>query len=106
MNPINANEFETAAQHKLNKSIYDYIASGACDEYTLKRNTGSFEHIQIIPRLFGRPVLWALACHSVDGVKNLFDIYRTELMETMTLCGCSTIEDITRYGHDMMRCSK
>ncbi|MDP3706393.1 MAG: alpha-hydroxy acid oxidase [Legionellaceae bacterium] len=53
MNPINSNDFETAAQQKLNKPIYDYIASGACDEYTLKRNTVSFEHIQIIPRLFG-----------------------------------------------------
>ncbi|MDP3561619.1 MAG: alpha-hydroxy acid oxidase [Legionellaceae bacterium] len=53
MNPINTNEFETAAQQKLNIPIYDYIASGAGDEYTLKRNTTSFEHIQIIPRLFG-----------------------------------------------------
>lgn len=53
MSPINANEFEIVAQHKLEKSIYDYIASGACDEYTLKRNTESFKNIQIIPRLFG-----------------------------------------------------
>ena len=53
LNPINTSEFEQAAQQKLTKPIYDYIASGACDEYTLKRNTSSFEHIQILPRLFG-----------------------------------------------------
>ena len=53
--------------------------------------------------MIGRPVLWALACHGLDGVNSLFNIYHTELMETMILCGCSTIKDIKQYGHSMMR---
>lgn len=35
MKPINSNEFEMEAKRSLDKSTYDYIASGACDEYTL-----------------------------------------------------------------------
>lgn len=38
-------------QKKLDQSIYDYYASGACDELTLARNRESFKKILLIPRV-------------------------------------------------------
>jgi len=52
MELINANDFEIAAKLKLEQPIYDFIAGGACDEYTLKRNSEAFKYLQLTPRIF------------------------------------------------------
>ncbi|MDF1827142.1 MAG: alpha-hydroxy acid oxidase [Legionellaceae bacterium] len=52
--------------------------------------------------MMGRPILWALAAHGVEGVKRLFEIYQDELKETMILCGCNTIEDIRTHGRTLL----
>lgn len=40
----NVMEFEPLAKEKLLKVVYDYYASGAEDENTLKLNRTAFEH--------------------------------------------------------------
>ncbi len=46
----------------------------------------------------GRPCLWALATNGQEGVFNMIDLLKIELIETMILCGCSTIDDIHQQG--------
>jgi enoyl-CoA hydratase/carnithine racemase len=52
MEMINIMDFEKEAQHKLTQSIYDFIAGGAGDEYTLNRNIEAFKHIHLVPQIF------------------------------------------------------
>ncbi len=52
MEMINTKDFEKEAQRKLTPSIYDFIAGGAGDEYTLNRNIEAFEQIQLVPQIF------------------------------------------------------
>ena len=52
MEMINTRDFEKEAKHKLNKSIYDFIAGGSGDEYTMNRNIEAFNHIQMVPQIF------------------------------------------------------
>ncbi len=66
---VNVFEFEPVARTKLSQSAYDYIAGGADDEWTLRRNREAFDRITLRPRflvdvsridlsttLFGQPV--------------------------------------------------
>lgn len=46
--------------------------------------------------LVGRPVLWGLAAGGQPGVEMALGILRRELDLAMALCGCPTIESITR----------
>jgi (S)-2-hydroxy-acid oxidase len=41
----NVSEYEALAKEKLPKMAYDYYASGAEDQYTLKDNRNAFERI-------------------------------------------------------------
>lgn len=41
----NVNEFEAIAKQKLPKMVYDYYASGAEDQWTLKENQNAFSRI-------------------------------------------------------------
>lgn len=43
---VNVSEFEAVAKTKLTKQAYDYYASGAEDQWTLKENRSAFERIQ------------------------------------------------------------
>lgn len=52
MELINTNDFEIAAKLKLDQPIYDFIAGGAGDEYTLRRNSEEFKYLQLTPRIF------------------------------------------------------
>lgn len=45
--------------------------------------------------LIGRAALWALTVGGSVGVFNLLSQIKNELKETMTLCGCSTVQDIS-----------
>jgi len=45
MNVTNVNEYEAIAKEKLSKQFYDYFASGAEDQWTLKENRNAFSRI-------------------------------------------------------------
>jgi 4-hydroxymandelate oxidase len=44
--------------------------------------------------LIGRPVLWALAVRGRQGVLSLLEMLKSELAQTMALCGCTSIKNI------------
>ncbi|MED6224541.1 hypothetical protein PIB30_085143, partial [Stylosanthes scabra] len=46
--------------------------------------------------LIGRPVVFSLAVEGEVGVTNVLKMLRDELQLTMALCGCSSLESITR----------
>ncbi|KAL8227790.1 hypothetical protein R6Q57_015374 [Mikania cordata] len=51
MEITNVMEYETLAKEKLPKMIYDYYASGAEDQWTLKENRHAFSRILFRPRI-------------------------------------------------------
>src|SRR5258708_10299870 len=44
-------EYETFARERLKPSVYDYIATGADDEFTVQQNRTAFERIMLRPRV-------------------------------------------------------
>lgn len=42
----------------------------------------------------GRPVLWGLAAGGEDGVREVLDTLREELVHTMTLCGAASLAEL------------
>jgi 4-hydroxymandelate oxidase len=44
----------------------------------------------------GRPVLWGLAAAGQQGVRQVLETLRAEIKNTMTLCGCTSVADLTR----------
>jgi isopentenyl diphosphate isomerase/L-lactate dehydrogenase-like FMN-dependent dehydrogenase len=51
LEPINLFEFEAAAKELLPKAEYDYIAGGATDEISIKRNRRAYESWALRPRV-------------------------------------------------------
>ncbi|KAK2384005.1 Aldolase-type TIM barrel family protein [Trifolium repens] len=51
MNITNVDEYAAIAKEKLSKVIYDYYASGAEDQWTLKENRNAFSRILLRPRI-------------------------------------------------------
>lgn len=49
--PVNLQEFEARARERLERMAYEYIAGGAADEVTLRRNRESFAEIRLKPRV-------------------------------------------------------
>ena len=47
MDPINLYEYEAIAQAKLTPMAYDYYASGAHDEITLRQNHAAYDRIPL-----------------------------------------------------------
>ena len=47
----NFNDFRELARRRLPSPIFDYIAGGADDEATLRQNTASFEHCDLVPNV-------------------------------------------------------
>jgi len=45
--------------------------------------------------MIGRPVIWGLAVHGADGVRDVLDHLRAELVRAMQLCGTVALKDIT-----------
>ncbi len=84
---------------RVNKKIPILIDGG------FRRGTDLFKAIALGADciMIGRPVLWALTYNGCKGIKQLIDIYHKELMETMILCGCSTINDIIIHGKNMIK---
>jgi isopentenyl diphosphate isomerase/L-lactate dehydrogenase-like FMN-dependent dehydrogenase len=48
---INLDSLEAAARERLEKSLYDYIAGGAGDEWTLAENRSAWAHYPLLPRM-------------------------------------------------------
>lgn len=46
--------------------------------------------------MVGRPVLWGLAVDGEEGVTRVLEMLRVELDRAMALCGCPTVESVTR----------
>jgi 4-hydroxymandelate oxidase len=46
--------------------------------------------------LVGRPVIWGLAADGENGVRSVLEILRSELDLAMALCGCDSVEKVTR----------
>jgi 4-hydroxymandelate oxidase len=46
--------------------------------------------------LIGRSAVWGLAIAGTDGVRDVFEHLRGELVRTMALCGVAKVEEITR----------
>jgi 4-hydroxymandelate oxidase len=49
--PVNLNDFETAAKRRLTPMAFAYIAGGAGDERTMRRNSEAFAGIRVKPRV-------------------------------------------------------
>jgi 4-hydroxymandelate oxidase len=46
--------------------------------------------------LIGRPAVWGLALAGADGVRDVFEHLRGELVRTMALCGVAKLDEVTR----------
>lgn len=46
--------------------------------------------------LIGRPAVWGLALAGADGVRDVLEHLRGELVRTMALCGVAKLEEVTR----------
>jgi 4-hydroxymandelate oxidase len=51
MEPINLFELEALARERLTREAYDYYASGAEDEVTLRANRAAYERVALAPRV-------------------------------------------------------
>ncbi|PIK42142.1 hypothetical protein BSL78_21004 [Apostichopus japonicus] len=43
----------------------------------------------------GRPIIWGLICDGTSGVKQVLQHVEDELVNTMSLCGCNRVAEIT-----------
>ncbi len=50
LDPINLYDYEARAQQVLPHHIWDFIAGGAMDEITMRRNRSAFEKLTLRPR--------------------------------------------------------
>ncbi len=53
--------------------------------------------------LIGRPYLWGLGVGGQSGVAWVLEMLRVEIELAMALCGCPTVEDVTRRHVDFRR---
>jgi 4-hydroxymandelate oxidase len=44
----------------------------------------------------GRPILWGLAAGGEQGVAQVLEMLRSELARALILCGCGSLDDISR----------
>jgi (S)-2-hydroxy-acid oxidase len=51
MRPVNVRDYESLAREKLDRPIYDFIAGGAEDEYSLVDNITAWSRIRLLPRV-------------------------------------------------------
>jgi isopentenyl diphosphate isomerase/L-lactate dehydrogenase-like FMN-dependent dehydrogenase len=64
----------------------------------IRRGSDVFKALALGARavLVGRPYLWGLAVNGAEGVRQVLEIIRDDLMLTMALAGRSRIADIDR----------
>jgi 4-hydroxymandelate oxidase len=74
--------------------------SGNAEVYVdggVRRGTDIFKALALGAHavMIGRPVLWGLAVHGSDGVRDVLEHLRVELVRTMQLTGTAKLKDIT-----------
>lgn len=74
---------------------------GRCEIYVdggIRRGTDILKALALGARavFVGRPAIWGLAVNGADGVHSVLEILRTELELDMALCGCTSLDRITR----------
>jgi isopentenyl diphosphate isomerase/L-lactate dehydrogenase-like FMN-dependent dehydrogenase len=74
---------------------------GRCEVYVdggIRRGTDIIKALALGARavFVGRPAIWGLAVNGAQGVHSVLDILRTELELDMALCGCPSLDSITR----------
>ncbi|XP_016490101.1 peroxisomal (S)-2-hydroxyacid oxidase GLO4 [Nicotiana tabacum] len=64
----------------------------------IRRGTDIFKALALGAKavLIGRPVVYGLATKGESGVKQVIEMLKNELEQTMALAGCCTLNDITR----------
>ncbi len=69
-----------------------YVDSG------IRRGTDILKALALGARavMIGRPVIWGLTLRGADGVAEVLEHLRIELMRAMQLSGTATLQDITR----------
>ncbi len=75
--------------------------SGKAEVYVdggIRRGTDIFKALALGARavMIGRPAIWGLAVHGSDGVRDVLDHLRIELVRAMQLSGTAALKDITR----------
>src|SRR5919205_1530245 len=48
---LNLDSLEARARERLDPMLFDYIAGGAGDEWTLRENREAFSRVQLLPRM-------------------------------------------------------
>jgi 4-hydroxymandelate oxidase len=48
---VNLDELESRARERLDPMLFDYIAGGAADEWTLVENRAAWSHVRLLPRM-------------------------------------------------------
>src|SRR5262245_38534154 len=51
LNILNLDHLEGAARERLDPMLYDYLAGGAGDEWTLHENRAAWNRVQLLPRM-------------------------------------------------------
>ena len=77
------------------------LAGDRCEIYVdggIRRGSDVLKAIALGARavLIGRPILWGLTVAGEQGATHVLEILRRELDEAMLLCGCTTLEDISK----------
>ena len=75
--------------------------SGKAEVYVdggIRRGTDILKALALGARavMIGRPVLWGLTVHGADGVRDVLEYFRVELVRAMQLSGTASLKDITR----------
>jgi 4-hydroxymandelate oxidase len=74
--------------------------AGKADVYVdggIRRGTDILKALALGARavLIGRPVIWGLTVHGADGVRDVLEHLRVELVRAMQLCGAARLSDLT-----------
>ncbi|PHU24467.1 Peroxisomal (S)-2-hydroxy-acid oxidase GLO2, partial [Capsicum chinense] len=64
----------------------------------IRRGTEIFKALALGAKavMIGRPIIYGLATKGESGVKQVIEMLKNELEQTMALAGCCTVDDITR----------
>ena len=64
----------------------------------IRRGTDIFKALALGARavMIGRPAIWGLTMHGADGVRDVLEHLRIELVRAMQLSGTASLKDITR----------
>jgi 4-hydroxymandelate oxidase len=74
--------------------------SGKAEVYVdggIRRGTDILKALALGARavMIGRPVIWGLTVQGADGVRDVLDHLRAELVRAMQLCGAASLTDVT-----------